>query len=189
MRWRLLFVLLLGAAVAGCTFEHRVTPPPETPRLEVEQLDAELTYAVDPRLDALLIDFDCAANTMKLDYGDAVGRMVRDAIGQRFSRAVEVAPELADVSILFEGARYEGEFKQQFWTLEGKVFFVVRLLVVPRGGEPVSVFGSDYVVEEVGAACPEMLEIFDRMSPDVLESLARRVVDALPVPASAGVEL
>jgi len=175
------FVWIVALAVAACSSSGKYTPPAAPVPLAVEQRDRVITYAIDPALDATAFSYECGlTGSASYDFGDALGQRVRDVFAQRYTRAVEVAPELADVVVRLRGVLLRFHGKQEVITYHISYTVHVQLDLVWRdkATQTLSPSGnaSDDVFRSFFDVCGNGAEMIGRLTPVLLDNLGKSLV-------------
>lgn len=177
-RMRLLAWAAVALAAAACSSSGRYTPPPEPPPLAIERLDRPIAFAVDPGLDATAFSYECGlGGEATYDYGDALGQQVRAVFEQRYSQAIEVAPELADVVVAYRGATLEFRGEQGVLTYHVSYRLFLHLAIIAADGETsdftVTGRSQDDVFRSFFDVCGSGAEMIERLTPELLKNLAK----------------
>ena len=172
-------VLVMLALLASCAPKGKYVPPADNAPARIEQVERAVTYAVDPRLDALVVTFECSfMETLTYDYGDTVAKTVRDTFERRFSSAVESDADSADFVVGYVNTALTFEGKKQMFGYDTHLAVRMSLVLFDRAGagpQPFTVSGGtqeDVYVSFCGAA-PDMIT---RITPAMMRSLARLLV-------------
>lgn len=169
-------ILVMLALLGACAPKGKYVAPADTTTARIEQVDRAVTYALDPKLDALVVDFECSfMETLTYDYGDTIGKIVRDTFERRFSSAVETDADSADYVLGYVNTTLTFEGKKQMFSYDTHLAVRMSLVLLDRPGgrlEPFSVSGGTQ--EDVyGTFCGAAPDMITRLTPTMMRSLAR----------------
>ena len=175
-----IFLILL--MVGACTNRGKLETPIDNSDVEIERLDRSVTFALDPQLDALVLDYDCSiGEAISYDYGDTVATVIRDTFQRRFAVATEVAPELADYVLAYSQAVLHFTLDKQMLGYEATLNFSLHLLLLKADATEPELFmvtGRD-TRDSYFSICVDAPDMITELSPTLMRrltwELARRL--------------